>query len=142
MRDNSTVALVAEAGGRVVGYMLYHPYAGSFEVLNFAVHKDFRRRGLGAMMLKHLTDKLKPWRRRGVWMHVGDDNLPMHLLLRKEGFKAVNIERAFYKEYGEKDAYLFAFEPFGSDPPVRPGVAGARHINLDEGVTTCEDDSF
>ena len=102
--------IVAEESGRVVGYMIYELYRSKIVVLNFGIHPGCHRMGVGTQMINQMKKKLHEQRRRCLEMHVKDDNLPMHLFLRKHEFKAVAVVDEFYDN--GQDAYYFKFKPF------------------------------
>src|SRR5262245_13193942 len=58
LRQRNCIGMVAEAGERVVGFMIYELHKNRLHILNFAVHEDYRRRGVGRQMAKKLVGKL------------------------------------------------------------------------------------
>ena len=56
--------------------------------LNFAVHEDFRRRGVGGQMIGKLIGKLSHQRRSRIMLEVRETNLPAQLFFRTLGFRA------------------------------------------------------
>ena len=58
LRQRNCIGMVAEASERVVGFMVYELHKNRLHVLNFAVHEQFRRRGVAAQMAKKLIGKL------------------------------------------------------------------------------------
>ena len=58
LRQRNCIGMVAEHEDRVVGFMIYELHKTRLHLLNFAVGKDFRRRGVGAQMLAKLIAKL------------------------------------------------------------------------------------
>jgi ribosomal protein S18 acetylase RimI-like enzyme len=121
-----TGAAVAEAGGRVVGFALYRalppPGAGGvlellrrcrpwavaapvpryLELLRLSVLPDWRRQGVGRALLREVQRDLG----QGggcVRTVVPESNLPVQLLLRGAGYKAVRVLRG---HFGGEDGYL------------------------------------
>jgi [ribosomal protein S18]-alanine N-acetyltransferase len=96
----------AEASGQypVVGFMIYELHKKRLHVLNFAVHENWRRRGVGAAMVGKLVGKLASQRRTRITLDVRESNLPAQLFFRSMGFRAVNVLKDYYDESPE-DAY-------------------------------------
>jgi ribosomal-protein-alanine N-acetyltransferase len=100
--------MVAEHNERVVGFMIYELHRNRLHVLNFAVHPDYRRRGIGAQMMNKLVAKLSPQRRTRIQLEVRETNLPAQLFFKNLGFRAISLLRDFYEDSPE-DAYLMQF---------------------------------
>jgi len=77
-------------------------------VLNFAVHPQHRRSGVGAAMITKLRSKLSPERRRRLLLEVRETNLAAQLFSRQMKFRAISVLRDFYDDTPE-DAYLFEY---------------------------------
>ena len=105
LRQRNCIGMVAEYGERVVGFMIYELHKSRLHILNFAVHEEQRRRGVGGQMIKKLSAKLSPQRRSRIMLEVRETNLPAQLFFRSLGFRAVTVLRAFYEDTPE-DAYL------------------------------------
>ncbi len=108
LRQRNCIGMVAEHNERVVGFMIYELHRNRLHVLNFAVHPDFRRRGIGAQMLNKLVAKLSPQRRTRIQLEVRETNLAAQLFFREMGFRAISLLREFYEDSPE-DAYLMQF---------------------------------
>jgi ribosomal-protein-alanine N-acetyltransferase len=108
LRQRNAIGMVAEHGGKVVGFMVYELHKHKLHVLNFAVHPDWRRRGVGAQMVVKLKSKLSSHRRTRIALHVRESNLAAQLFFRSQEFKAVRVLRGFYEDAGE-DAFLMAY---------------------------------
>lgn len=90
---------------RVIACMAYELRKSSIGVTRLAVHPDFRRCGVGSLMLEKLYGKLSPYRRRSLKLEVPEDDLGAQLFLKAARFKAVQVARG---EEGERDRYRFA----------------------------------
>ena len=121
LRQRNCIGMVAEYDERVVGLMIYELHKNQLHILNFAVHNDFRRRGIGGQMIGKLIGKLSYQRRNRILLEVRETNLAAQLFFRDSGFRAVNVLRDFYDDTTE-DAYLmqFAYQP--SDAEAALGV--------------------
>ncbi len=116
LRQRNCIGMVAEYDERVVGFMIYELHKNQLHILNFAVHPDFRRRGIGESMVQKLIGKLSHQRRNRILLEVRETNLSAQLFFRRAGFRAVSVLRDFYDDTTE-DAYLmqFRYQPSESE---------------------------
>jgi len=100
--------MVAEHNNRIVGFMIYELHKSKLRIINFAVHPNYRRNGVGVQMIARLADKLSQQRRQEITLEVRETNLPAQLFFRSQGFRAVNVLREHYTDTAE-DAYVMQF---------------------------------
>ncbi|MDG2382005.1 MAG: ribosomal protein S18-alanine N-acetyltransferase [Pirellulaceae bacterium] len=105
LRQRNCIGMVAERDERIVGFMIYELHKTRLHVLNFAVHGDFRRKGVGGQMTHKLVGKLSHQRRTRILLEIRETNLDAQLFFRSCGFRAVSVLRDFYEDTTE-DAYL------------------------------------
>ncbi len=119
LRQRNCIGMVAEHDEQVVGFMVYELHKDQLHILNFAVHRDFRRLGVGKQMVGKLISKLSHQRRSRILLEVRETNLPAQLFFRAMGFRAVSVLRDFYDDTTE-DAYLmqYRYQPEGAGFPV------------------------
>ena len=108
LRQRNCIGMVAELNEVVVGFMIYELHKNRLHILNFAVHQDFRRTGVGRSMLDKLVGKLSYQRRSRILLEVRETNLPAQLFFKSAGFQAVSVLREFYEDSPE-DAYVMQF---------------------------------
>ena len=108
LRQRNCIGMVAECDECVVGYMVYELHKDLLQVLNFAVHPQFQRAGVGRLMVGKLASKLSHQRRRRIRLHVRETNLPAQLFFRAMQFRAISIVHDFYFDTLE-DAYLMEY---------------------------------
>lgn len=108
LRQRNCIGMVAERDERVVGFMIYELHRNRLHILNFAVHPDFRRCGVGNQMATKLIGKLSPQRRSRILLEVRETNLEAQLFFRDLNFRAISVLRDFYDDTTE-DAYLMEF---------------------------------
>jgi ribosomal-protein-alanine N-acetyltransferase len=121
LRQRNCIGMVAEWEEQIVGFMIYELHRTRLHILNFAVHGDYRRQGVGQQMVLKLISKLSHQRRTRILLEVRETNLEAQLFFRATGFRAVSVLRDFYEDTTE-DAYLMehqyqptlqeALEPF------------------------------
>jgi len=122
LRQRNCIGMVAEHNDRVVGFMIYELHKIRLHILNFAVHEDYRRRGVGAQMAEKLIGKLSHQRRTRILLEVRETNDPAVKFFRSMGFRAISLLRDFYQDTTE-DAYLMEFRH------VEAGVEAVFPIN-------------
>ncbi len=108
LRQRNCIGMVAEHDERVLGFMIYELHKTRLHVLNFAVAKSMRRRGIGTQMVEKLAAKLSPQRRTRILLEVRETNLAAQLFFRRQGYRAVSVLRDFYEDTTE-DAYMMQF---------------------------------
>jgi len=114
LRQRNCIGMVAEHDERVVGFMIYELHKNRLHILNFAVHPDFRRRGVARGMVRKLIGKLSPQRRNRILLEIRETNLAAQLFFRAAGFRAISVLRDFYEDTPE-DAYLMQYRYRPSD---------------------------
>ena len=108
LRQRNCIGMVVEQDDRVVGFMIYELHKTRLHLLNFAVARDFRRRGVGTQMIGKLVGKLSSDRRTRVSLEVRETNLPAQIFFRESGFRAVSVLRDYYQDTTE-DAYVMQY---------------------------------
>jgi ribosomal-protein-alanine N-acetyltransferase len=109
LRQRNCIGMVAECDDQVVGFMIYELHKTRLHVLNLAVHREFRRCGIGTQMAGKLISKLSHERRNRILLEVRETNLAAQLFFRNAGFIAISVLRDFYDDTVE-DAYLMEFK--------------------------------
>ncbi len=86
---------VAEIEGRVVGVLLARQIADAeFEILNVAVAREFRRRGVADSLIRAQIAE-----RNGDWfLEVRVSNAPARNLYHKIGFSETGTREAYYRD--------------------------------------------
>jgi ribosomal-protein-alanine N-acetyltransferase len=113
LRQRNCIGMVAEHGEKVVGFMIYELHKNKLHILNFAVHPQWRRAGVGAQKVSKLISKLSSHRRTRITLEIRETNLTAQLFFRKQEFKATRVVRGFYEDSGE-DAFVMEYR-FGDE---------------------------
>ena len=108
LRQRNCIGMVAEHGERIVGFMIYELHRSRIQVLNFAAHQDFKRKGIGRQMVSKLVGKLSNQRRSRISILVRESNLAAQLFFRVQGFRATEVAREHFPDTGE-DAYTMIY---------------------------------
>lgn len=132
LRQRNCIGMVAEIAppgrrpgidehGPIAGFFIYELHRNRLHVLNFAVHPDYRRKGVGRAMVNKLVSKLSPDRRTRIMLEVRETNLQAQFFFKEMGFKAISLLRDFYEDSPE-DAYLMQLR-YGAEVPQKVRVA-------------------
>lgn len=87
----TTRFLVPNRAIKVVGFMLYRLHRDHIACHRLAVHSAYRRRGVGAALIRKLVSKLSAHSRPRLVIDVSDENLRGHVFLRAMSLKAVAV---------------------------------------------------
>lgn len=105
---NYCIGMVAEAGEKVVGFMCYELHKSKLHILNFSVHPEYRRNGIGRQMVEKLISKLSTHRRIMIVTEIRETDLDAQLFFRACGFLAKGVAREFFADSGE-DAFVMEY---------------------------------
>ena len=116
LRQRNCIGMVAEKDDEIVGFMIYELHKNRLHILNFAVHADQRRQGVGNSLCSKLFGKLSHERRNRIMLEVRETNLDAQLFFKNLGFRAISVLRDFYDDTVE-DAYLmqYRYHPSASE---------------------------
>jgi ribosomal-protein-alanine N-acetyltransferase len=102
-------SILAEVEGRIVGYVLFWFLPEEVDIHNIAVHPDFRRQGIGRLLLEQVVDAARRQERLRVTLDVRFSNAPAQNLYRSFGFVIRGLRKGYYSDNGE-DALVMALE--------------------------------
>lgn len=126
LRQRNCVGMLVEYDEQIAAYMIYELHKTRLHLLNFAVARQFQRRGFGRLMVEKLVSKLHGDRRTRITTEVRETNLDAQLFFRSVGFRAVSILMDYYPQSTE-DAYVFEYRhvPEVESPLPQNGVCRA-----------------
>ena len=90
--------LVARDNSNIVGFAGIKLVIPDGDIMNIVVKKDFRKKGLGSLLLKNLIDLAKSLGVKTIFLEVDDKNFPAISLYNKFGFKNISKRKNYYKE--------------------------------------------
>jgi [ribosomal protein S18]-alanine N-acetyltransferase len=110
-RDLMLIARVARAPiiehQRIAGYIVARESGGELHINNVAVRDQFRRRGIGSALLRHIIDTSKRLKANAAFLEVRASNRAAQALYEKHGFKAI-ARRADYYSNPREDAVVMS----------------------------------
>ena len=95
--------------GNVVAYIVTWTIYDEVHILNIAVHPEFRKIGLGEMLLRDCLDFSYNRGLKLAVLEVRTSNNSAIKLYEKIGFKTLRVRKKYYSDTGE-DAYVMMYE--------------------------------
>ena len=102
-------SILAEIEKRIVGYVLFWFLPEEVDIHNIAVHPDFRRQGIGRLLLEQVIAAARSHERLRVTLDVRLSNTPAQNLYRSFGFVTRGLRKCYYSDNRE-DALVMALE--------------------------------
>ncbi len=90
------MVVVRKPGDRIIGYVIYWHIRDDVQITNIAVHPDFRGRGLGETLLKHVLNKVREEGASFVNLEVRLSNAAALSLYKKLGFELIGVRKGYY----------------------------------------------
>lgn len=117
LRQLNCIAIVAEVGDGVVGFVVYELFKLQMDILNFAVASDMRRRGVGQALANKLIGKLSQYRLTRITLNIRETNLSAQHFFQACGFRAIEVLHDYYDD-SDEDAYLFEYKHLWKRSPA------------------------
>lgn len=98
IKDDKSYFIVAEVGGLIAGYCCADDLAGEYHIMNIAVLKDFRRRGIGGKLLDNVIDYVRARENYGITLECRVSNVAAESLYYSRGFRTEGVRRSYYAD--------------------------------------------
>jgi len=108
------IVLVCAVNNPVVGFVAARQTADEAEILNIAVHPEFRRKGIASALLRAALDEFLRSAVARVFLELRESNLPARGLYERHGFVPSGHRKGYYRDPTE-DA-LCMHKEFTSTP--------------------------
>ena len=109
LKNKLALWLVAEENGIVAGYIGSQTCTDESDVMNVAVHPDFRRRGIAEALVNALVEELKAIGSHCLTLEVRASNAPAIALYEKLDFHEIGRRKNYYRNPKE-DALILRKE--------------------------------
>ena len=106
MYNADSLSKVAVIENRVVGYVCPRYVLNEGHLLNLAVHRDFRRRGIATELMNTVLEELKEKGCTLVYLEVRVSNLDAIKFYERFGFKISSFRRKYYSSPTEDGALM------------------------------------
>ena len=97
LENRLSLWLVALDGDTVAGYVGSQSVLDEADMMNVAVHPDYRRQGIGRDLVLALADTLKEKGIKGLMLEVRQSNAPAIALYEQLGFCQVGLRPNYYR---------------------------------------------
>lgn len=119
-RGRNQLCLIAEVGEKIVGHMAFKLCDRSIKLLNFCVHPDRTREGIGEQMLRSLKSRLSRDHRFRISVIISEACVKTLNWFRSQGFLAVDLLHDYYTAKqldGIKMEYILEDADQSTPPP-------------------------
>lgn len=93
---NTQSCFSAVLNDSVVGYICFFHLYEHGELLNIAVHPNFRKSGIAQLLVDTMFDIMKQKNVQKITLEVRKSNVPAILLYEKNGFSPISVRKNYY----------------------------------------------
>ncbi|WP_457614976.1 ribosomal protein S18-alanine N-acetyltransferase [Methanopyrus sp.] len=100
LSNNPDGFLVAEVEGKVVGYIIFElrPWLGEGHIVSIAVHPDYRRAGIGTVLMREAERRILEAGYETVRLEVRESNFPARRFYERLGYGEERREHGYYSD--------------------------------------------
>jgi ribosomal-protein-alanine N-acetyltransferase len=95
---NPDFCIVAEIDGKIVGNMICRIQRYSLDLASCAIHPDYRRSGIGSLLLNETEIMSRKFGIRKIYLEVRKSNASAQAFWQKMGFEILDILPGFYAD--------------------------------------------
>jgi len=99
------LVVVRKPEDMVIGYIIFWHIRDDVQINNIAVHPDYRSKGIGEALMRHVIDKVREKEAAFMTLEVRPSNAEAVALYKKLGFEILGTRKNYYTNPNE-DAYL------------------------------------
>jgi len=103
----SSICLVATYGNRIVGYLIASRYPDAYHLMTIAVDGEYRRRGIGALMIEALLEAIG--KGSSLTLEVRPSNSGAIAMYEKFGMTIAGRRHGYYSDNGEDALIMWRF---------------------------------
>lgn len=125
LHQRNCIGMVCECEEQAVGFMIYRLHPRKLDLLNIAVHPDWRSQFVGTAMLAKLRGKLSDERRNRITADVHESNVAALNWFKSQGFRLADVTFGAYDDCND-DCYTMSYKlrPLAFLPESRIGKLG------------------
>jgi ribosomal-protein-alanine N-acetyltransferase len=92
------VFLVCETNTEIIGFVAAREVVDEAEILNIAIHPNFRRKGVASALLLAAVDKFRRSTIARVFLELRESNQPARALYERHGFLPFGRRKSYYRD--------------------------------------------
>jgi ribosomal-protein-alanine N-acetyltransferase len=92
------LACEVEGDGLLIGFVAARKLSGEAEILNIAVHPDFRRKGVASALLLATLDEFRHSAVSRVFLELRESNFSARSLYERSGFVSAGRRTGYYSQ--------------------------------------------
>lgn len=96
LENQNSKFIVAKCKNEIIGFAGFKILVDYADIMNIAVKKDFRSKGVGSLLLKSLIDLYNSLNLVSLNLEVNENNIHAINLYKKYGFKEISIRKNYY----------------------------------------------
>ena len=96
LQNPNSIYIVAKLKNSIIGFAGIWKAFDEYHITNIVVKKDFRRNGIGAILLNKLIEICIQSKIYSITLEVNETNISAINLYKKFGFKTVGIRKKYY----------------------------------------------
>ena len=96
LENGNSKYLIAKVNNQIVGFAGIIPIIDEADISNIVVHKDFRNRKIGSLLLENLINLALSLNLKCINLEVRESNLPAIKLYEKFGFEVCGLRKKYY----------------------------------------------
>jgi len=89
--------IIHRPNDRLIGYIILWFIQEEVQISNFALHPDFRKRGVGEAVLLDILDKITKQGAEEIYLEVRSSNHGARSLYEKLGFQILGVRKNYYQ---------------------------------------------
>jgi ribosomal-protein-alanine N-acetyltransferase len=100
------LSFTSRVDGNIVGYVVGEKVLDEYHIVRIAVAPKFRRRGIGAELIKRLLDEARGSGIKKIYLEARKSNEASRRLYGKAGFAEVYVRKGYYADNGEDAVFM------------------------------------
>lgn len=105
----NSIAKAAVLDNIIIGYICIEQVLDEAHILNLAVHPEYRKMGIAAMLVSHIMEELRLKECRFIYLEVRASNHIAQMLYKSFGFSVTGTRKKYYI-FPDEDAVIMTLE--------------------------------
>ena len=96
LKKNNAYYIIAKENEEILGFAGIIDTVEQYEITNIVVKKDYRKKGVGTLLLNNIIDYVKSSKKRKIYLEVNTKNKSAIALYKKHGFIECGLRKKYY----------------------------------------------